>query len=112
MCRADKTGVHGAPSSRLVAHQASLLLFCAMLGVVLSTHGGSGTLLGFFIGLSNAMMFLAHFILLYAPFGLFFATAAYVVQTRNLQVRLAQRLGEDGPRSIAILARWTDPPTN
>ncbi|XP_075527688.1 neutral amino acid transporter A-like [Dermacentor variabilis] len=56
-----------------------------MLGVVLSTHGGSGTLLGFFIGLSNAMMFLAHFILLYAPFGLFFATAAYVVQTRNLQ---------------------------
>ncbi|XP_065299411.1 excitatory amino acid transporter-like isoform X2 [Dermacentor albipictus] len=81
----NKTGVHVAPSSRLVAHQASLLLFCAMLGVVLSTHGGSGTLLGFFIGLSNAMMFLAHFILLYAPFGLFFATAAFVVQTRNLQ---------------------------
>ncbi|XP_037526806.1 neutral amino acid transporter A-like [Rhipicephalus sanguineus] len=56
-----------------------------MLGFVLSAHGGSGTLLGFFIGFSNAMMYLVHFILVYAPFGLFFATAAYVVQTRNLQ---------------------------
>ncbi|KAH8035224.1 hypothetical protein HPB51_004465 [Rhipicephalus microplus] len=80
-----KTGLHGASSSRLVGHQASLLLFCAMLGYVLSAHGGSGTLLGFFIGFSNAMMYLVHFVLLYVPFGLFFATAAYVVQTRNLQ---------------------------
>ncbi|KAL3252319.1 hypothetical protein MRX96_017644 [Rhipicephalus microplus] len=56
-----------------------------MLGYVLSAHRGSGTLLGFFIGFSNAMMYLVHFILLYVPFGLFFATAAFVVQTRNLQ---------------------------
>ncbi|KAL1471044.1 hypothetical protein MTO96_023961 [Rhipicephalus appendiculatus] len=81
----NKTGLHAATSSRLVGHQASLLLFCAMLGYVLSAHGGSGTLLGFFIGFSNAMMYVVHFILMYAPFGLFFATAAYVVQPRNLQ---------------------------
>ncbi|KAH6941037.1 hypothetical protein HPB50_012718 [Hyalomma asiaticum] len=88
----NRTGLQVATSSRLVGHHASLLLFCAMLGSVLVVHGGSGTLLNFFIGFSNAMMYLVHFILLYAPFGLFFATAAYVVQTRNLQ-SLASYLG-------------------
>ncbi|XP_077500429.1 neutral amino acid transporter A-like [Amblyomma americanum] len=76
---------------RLVAHQAGVLVFCAMLGSVLSSDRG-GALLGFFIGLSNAMMLVAHLVLVYAPFGVFFTTAAYFVQARNLQL-MASHLG-------------------
>lgn len=85
----NTTGVSGARPSRIVSDNAGILLFCALLGGVLSTNESS-MLLGFFIGLSNAMMLIAHLVLIYAPFGVFFLTAAYIVDSEDLPSLLSQ----------------------
>ncbi|KAH9366310.1 hypothetical protein HPB48_002001 [Haemaphysalis longicornis] len=81
----NTTGVHGEGPSRIVNDSAGILLFCALLGAVLSGNEG-GVLLGFFIGLSNAMMLIAHLVLIYSPFGVFFLTVAYIVDIEDLSV--------------------------
>ncbi|XP_077550236.1 uncharacterized protein LOC144163240 isoform X4 [Haemaphysalis longicornis] len=87
----DTTGVHGEGPSRIVNDSAGILLFCALLGAVLSGNEG-GVLLGFFIGLSNAMMLIAHLVLIYSPFGVFFLTVAYIVDIEDLS-RLLSHMG-------------------
>ncbi|XP_077550234.1 excitatory amino acid transporter 3-like isoform X2 [Haemaphysalis longicornis] len=87
----NTTGVHGEGPSRIVNDSAGILLFCALLGAVLSGNEG-GVLLGFFIGLSNAMMLIAHLVLIYSPFGVFFLTVAYIVDIEDLS-RLLSHMG-------------------
>lgn len=64
-----------------------LLTFCTLLGAILAGDE-QNIVLSFFVGLSNVMMLLAHLILIYAPIGVFFLTASFIVESEDLQVRL------------------------
>ncbi|EEC14548.1 hypothetical protein IscW_ISCW011218 [Ixodes scapularis] len=61
-----------------------LLTFCTLLGAILAGDE-QNIVLSFFVGLSNAMMLLAHLILIYAPIGVFFLTASFIVESEDLQ---------------------------